>query len=48
MQEGSEGGVEGVAGKELKFGVREEWLRHLFLAHKMVIDKAQEISSLSR
>ena len=43
-----EGGVGGMAGEESQFGVREELLRPLFMAHKMVIDKAQEISSLKR
>lgn len=35
-------------GFEVKFSPRDQWLRHLFLSHKMVIDKIHEISSLKR
>lgn len=31
-----------------RFGPKDEWLRHLFLSHKMVVDKVNEISSLKR
>lgn len=43
----SDEGVKVKTGK-LQFGPKDEWLRHLFLSHKMVIDKVSEISSLKR
>ena len=32
----------------LRFAPKDEWLRHLLLSHKMVIDRVDEISSLKR
>lgn len=37
-----------VQSPELHFGPKDEWLRHLLLSHKMVIDKVNEIGSLKR
>lgn len=33
---------------KLQFGPKDNWLRHLLLSHKIVIDKVSEISSLRR
>lgn len=37
-----------VQSPKLHFGPKDEWLRHLLLSHKMVIDKVNEIGSLKR
>ena len=34
--------------KEKKFSVKDQWLRHLFLEHKLVVDKVDSICSLKR
>lgn len=31
-----------------RFSIKDQWLRHLFLAHKLVLDKANNICSLRR
>ena len=33
---------------KLSFSPKDEWLRHIFMSHKIVIDKVNEISSLKR
>ena len=48
LQETSATGTNKAGTSKLQFSAKDKWLRHLFLVHKMVIDKANEISSLKR